>query len=619
MKIYMELSGNASSLKNAMRQSKSAVSDFVKGAKREAAELRGVFDSMNARLAALGLSAGIGFKLWQSAGLDKSLTQIGQTAGDSAKSVAELRNDLFRLGKESGQDVDNLKEGFNVLIQTGLNMKESRETLKGLNTAMAVTGAEAKTLANGLTVAATAFQFDLAKPGQALLLLDKMTVAGRLGNAELQNLSDIFARVGVNAKAAGMSFEQTLGFIEALSMVERQPERLATLADSTLRLFTNFKYLMKGARGTGVRFFDAQGERRNTSEVLNDIRAKVNKFKSTARKEKFISKAFGETDYDTVKGLRMLFDGKNLDKVNEFAQKIEKAGGTLKRDFDDATRNLVDQTGRLKAALRESADEFAKPINKVLADLMKWVMANKKEGGMGLSGKEIMGYGTAGVLGTWALARYGAKAIEWMRGVPGGKIAGGAVDLLKGKAATAAGIAEGKAIQAVAGVTPVFVVNWPAEGIISKGQSALKTAGEIGAAAGGAAAMSRAGIVWASIKSGLGLIGAQIMKHTPLFLPRQVLVPALAGYGAGWLLNKGAGAMSDLISGGRYKGSGWLGNMYYDWRHTYSPVARQEKTEVKNNIQLNIKIDKDDRVFAASNDPGTSTNISLDRGEFTLQ
>lgn len=95
-----------------------------------------------------------------------------------------------------------------------------------------------------------------------------MVVAGKLGNAELEDLSAIFARVGNNARSAGLSFEGTLAFLEHLSLVEKDPERLASLADSTLRLANNQKYMEKAAKVTGVKFYDAKGERRDLFDVF---------------------------------------------------------------------------------------------------------------------------------------------------------------------------------------------------------------------------------------------------------------------------------------------------------------------------------------------------------------
>ena len=620
MKLLLELSANASALKEGMRQSSNAVSGFAQKAREEAQSLRRVYDSLSGRLAAMGLSAGMGFKMWQSAGLDKSLTQIGQTAGAADKEVVALRGDLFRLGKDTGQDVDNLKEGLNVLIQTGLNMKESKATLDGLNTAMAVTGAEAKILANGLTVAATAFQFDLSKPNQALELLDKMTVAGRLGNAELQNLSDIFARVGVNSKSAGMSFDKTLGFIEALSMVERQPERLATLADSTLRIFTNLRYTAKAMQATKISFFDKSGARRDALEVLQDFKKQYDALKTDKARAIWIQRAFGEADLDTIKGLRTLFQGDALARIGKFSKEISEAGGTLRRDLNDATRNLIDQTGRVKANLREAADTFVQPINKTLSELIKWTMDKKKNAGLELSGKEMLGYGTAAVLGTWAAARYGGKLIEWLRGKPGGKLSGGPLDAVKTRAETAGRITEFLGVQYGAkmlgvNLMPVYVVNWPASfsgsrDVATKGKDALKTAGDLAATAGGAAALSRAGTIMAWLKTMGGAAwrgaGGLIMKYSPLFLPRQLLIPAAAGYGAGWALNQGAGAAAGLASGGKYHGPGWLGEMIYDSLHR----------EVKNDFVFNFRIDKDGQIIGDTNTPGGNVQINLDRGNF---
>jgi hypothetical protein len=408
-------------------------------------------------------------------------------------------------------------------------------------------------------------------------LLDKMTVAGRLGNAELENLSDIFARVGVNAASAGMNFNATLAFVEGLSQIERQPERLATLVDSTLRVFTNSRYMAAAQKATGVRFFDSKGQRREALDVLEDIRKKYKKLTTDKQRADFIQKAFGKADLDTIKGMKTLLDGDSLDKVRQFLQEIGQAGGTLKRDMSAATANLVDQAGRLKAALREAADEFAAPVNKALADLIKWGMGSKKEGGLGLSGKEILGYGAGIGIATLLAGRYGGKAI------------GG---FLKKRASAAAGIAEGKAVQAATGVTPVFVTNWPG----GFGGAALEAAG--------AGAVARTGL------GTLKKLGGNALKFAPAagVWGLGAGTSALAGYGIGSLLNRGLGWLSGKATGGKYKGEGWLGDMLY------SLVHKEKKQE--NKIHLSIRVDQYGRVIADSNDMNTKLNVSMARGAF---
>jgi TP901 family phage tail tape measure protein len=385
----------------------------------------------------------------QSGELDKGLTQIGQTAGETRLKVIGLRKDLFDMAKESGEKVDDLKQGFNNAVQAGLNFKEALPVLQATNKAMAVTGANADVLTSGLTVAATAFEFDLAKPNMALSLLDKMVVAGRLGNAELENLSGIFARVGVNAQTAGLGFEETLAFIEGLSLIERQPERLATLADSTLRLFTNVNYMKQAQKTTGIRFFDEKGEQRSPLKILDDIYKKYDAISSKEKKLLFLGLALKGTDIDTFKGTRTFLKGEMLSKVNDFSKIITEATGTIKRDMDAAMNNAVSQAGRLAAEMRRAADSFIQPLNAGITSAIKKLLDAKDKGGWGLSGEQLaLGAGAAALL-TYATYRVGGKAAKAVIGRIGG---------------TAAGIAEGKAIEMATGVTPVFVVGGRLDG-----------------------------------------------------------------------------------------------------------------------------------------------------------
>lgn len=606
MRLLLELVAKNDGLRSGLNNSRRDVHSFVAGARREFDSLKGMATSLQGRLATLGVGVGVGALVMESARLDKSLTQIGQTAGEGGEKVKSLRKELFSMAGESGQGVENLRDGFNTLIQAGQNMKEARATLDGVNIATAVTGAQAQTLAGGLTVASTAFEFDLSKPGQALLLLDKMTVAGRLGNAELENLSDIFARVGVNAKSGNMGFDQTLGYIEALSRVERNPERLATLADSTLRVFTNGRYMKEAQKATGIKFFDAEGSRRDVFAVLADIKKQYDTLTTDEQRASFVQKAFGKMDLDTIKGIRTLLQGDNLSKAGEFTQQISKAGGTLRKDFSEATQNLIDQAGRMGTKLREAADGFVGPLNKTLAEWMKFTMADKKDGGLGLDGKDMLLGGGALIAGTALAARYGGRAI------------GGMADkLLKKGGSTAVGVAEGKALQMAAGVTPVFVVNADAIGGSGAAETgkAVKDAitGAGGSAASGAA--TRAG-VGATLAKWWKLAGTPVAKGAS-YLPMLATRAGFAGaaFGGGYLvgtgLNKGMGALTNISSGGRYKGDGAIGEMLYDLIHrqgAYAQVGREQ--QVKNDIKVEINFDEMGRAMVRTRDMNTNTSIN---------
>lgn len=393
-----------------------------------------------AGLAGLGVSYKAAQAVMDSARLDKGLMRTSQTMGLTAQQAEEARRALFAMARETGQPVENLKAGLDRLGASGMAYEQALASIRAINPAMAVTGASADQLASALSVAGEIFKFDLSRPETAVRLLDQMTAAGRLGNAELEDLASIFARVGGSAKNAGLSFGESLAFIEQLSLIEKEPERLATLADSTLRLFTNQNYLKEAAAATGVKFYDAKGERRAAFDVLQDIARKYQKFKTDAQRDKAFAQAFGKTDLDTQRGLRALFDSGVLVNLAKLNAEIEDASGTIARDLPDAINNSVDQVGRLKAALSQAADDFARPFNEAIAGGIAMLLD-----GEGLSGKQLLGgAAAAGIAGYGALKLAGLGLSRL-----GGKAAGGLVSTV----ARQAGLAGLKL------PLPVYVVN----------------------------------------------------------------------------------------------------------------------------------------------------------------
>lgn len=564
MKLFIELLARSTGLKRELRDSETGFRRFGSVAQGEMARIRQAAGSLQGKLAGLGLTIGAVQQLSLSANLDKSLTQVKQTAGETGNVVRDLRKEFFDMSRETGRNVEGMKTGFDSLIQSGQSWRAALESTRGINIANAVTGANEKTLAGGLTVGATAFNLDLEKPGLALLLLDKMTVAGRQGNAELENLSDIFARVGVNAASANMGFDKTLGFIEALSMVERQPERLATLADSTLRVFTNLRYMAAAQKGTGVQFFAADGSRRDPIAVLKDIKQRWDTLKSDKDRAVFIQKAFGKADLDTIKGIRTLLQGDSLGKVETFTRQIAAAGGTLQRDLPEAVSNAVDQAGRLKSVMRKAADDFAQPINRLFSDIVKFSLDTKANGGMGLTGGQMLAGGAGIIGGTYLAARLGNGALQGLAG-----------KLLSRGSSTAIGVAEGKALQAAAGVTPVFVINWPAGGLPGPG---IVPSG-----------------------SSAGTAGKYLAPLALYSLP----VAAVA-----------APFISKMLSD-KARENGWGSQTFGRDSREYEVMGIGGRRQgQKNEIKIDLQIDGSGRIFARSNDMSTSANIGGKRGSF---
>lgn len=447
-----------SAISSMSKRSVSALSGMSASARALGTSMDAVGKKMETTAKYATVAAGA-FAAWQakkalqeSAQLDKALGAVKRTAGATAEQAGDFRKQLMDMSAATGQSVESLVDGSQKLVAVGLSWDSMAASMQSISETMAVSDANAEQLASALNATSKAFNFDISNPKIATELLDKMYVAGNAGSAELQDLSEIFARVGLNAKQAGMSYDDTLAFIEVLSNSGVSKDTLGTLADSTLRLFTNFDYLKKaekGLKGTGIKFFDAKGQKRSAQDVMTDISNEYKKLKTDLERDKLIDAAFGETDQDTKRGIKMLLADGALGEWTKIRGEIEKAGGAVKNNLGDALNNSIDQTARLKNTLRESLDTMSKPINNAISGGIKTLLDEKK-----VSGDEMLaGGGMAAILGLGGLL-VGGKAARGLGGKLAGKFGG-----------LAAGVATGKALEAAGGATPVYVVNMPNGGM----------------------------------------------------------------------------------------------------------------------------------------------------------
>lgn len=414
------------------------------GARQEFERLKGLGGSMQGQLAGLGMGVGVVSALKSNAQLERMLIQTKQTADMSEEQKEDWKAEGFRIAKSYGVDRSGVDNGFNTLIASGVKYSAAKKTADAIGQATSITGADSGILGKAVIAASSAFNIDLNKDGAALDLLQKMTVAGRLGNAELENLSDLFPKIGGAAAAAGMSIEQALAFTESLSKVELQPERLGTLAESTLRVFSNRQYRDQVTKTTGVSFFNKDKSSRNPEEVFSELKRKYEAMKTDEQRSKFMGIVFKGMDQDTVRGWRSMLTGERLDDLKSGSKELDKAAPIYNRDLKENTESASGTAGRMKATLAEAIDRMAKPLNKSFADMGSYLLDD-----LNLSGEQMLLGGAALGVGGYYAGR-GAKAG-----------AGALFNKLTGGPETLKNIAVGKVLEEATGVTSVFVTNWP--------------------------------------------------------------------------------------------------------------------------------------------------------------
>ncbi|MCF6763772.1 phage tail tape measure protein [Pseudomonas fragi] len=410
-----------------------------------------MFKGIPGKLAGLGMGYMAYRQLVSSAQLDRQLVRTQQTAGMSKEEIGEWRNTSFKLGEKYGVERPQVQAGFDTLIASGLSYDQAKETIDAIAQAVAVTGAEANILAKALITASAAFKIDLGNPGAALDLLQKMTVAGRLGNAELENLSSIFPVIGKEAVEAGMSIEEALSFVEVLSTSEMEPSKLATLAKSSLRLFTVKAYSDQVTKETKIPFFDKKGKRRNPADVYSDIGTQISRLSTDKERSIYLGKVLKSMDQETVTGTSSWLSSGVIQLFRKNTGKVEGAGPLFNSNLKDNVESATGTAGRMRATLLHLTDRASQPINATFARVGTAMLDAIQASGDSAFNPDyvntITGIFTgAGIPGAATLAE---------------NLLGGGVEGLFGGANTMRQVITGQVLQDATGVTPVYVVNFP--------------------------------------------------------------------------------------------------------------------------------------------------------------
>lgn len=447
MRVALQIIGESASVKAALNQARGSVRSFVNQTRAEFSSLRSFWGSTFGKLAGLGLGFGAFQMIRSSAELHKKLLMVGIAAGKTGDDVKNLKNDIETMTIATGQSAGAVAEGFSVLYKGTGSWDAAAASLGALNTAMAGSGAGAETLVPALVAAQKAFAVDPSKTGAAMEFFNLLSAAGK-GAGGMEQAAGTFSHMAARAQLAGLSLQGTMQLIKAMGTVQGDPEQAGIMAESALKMFTNLKIL--GNKKSGIfrnLLFDRDGARRDAINIMQEIQKQYtemgdeSKGGSRRKQDAFLYRLTGGLDARSLMSMQLLMKA-------PLGQALEQGANTLENKARNATESMIVQINRLKNSLEHAADPFLEKLQGGIASTIGFLMDKDK---LNMSGGHIAATGIGLSLAVW-----GGGAIlknrlgRWLRG---------------GGASTAAGIAEGKALQAAAGVTPVFVTNWPAAGI----------------------------------------------------------------------------------------------------------------------------------------------------------
>jgi len=515
-----------------------------------------------------------------------NLMESGKSAKALDDELAKVRStaiDVSKVAPFSAQEVVNIENTF---LKAGLSLKDV--TAQGgaawAATALATISKEAPaSIADAMVTMATPFN---VKGGQFGELADWVQKVDAASVTTIPELMEGMKYVSGTAAVMKVSWRDT---IQALGVLAQSGARGSmggtALNDFLLRLngtsrearrmMKEMNEYMASKGGGKLEFFDKAGKLKPVTTIINDLRQAMTKL--TDKQKMFvIEKLFGEQGARAALALIKEGEG-SWEKIGEQIKNAASLQDKMNERLKGFNANLKALGGTSKTTIATLFDPLLAPLSKVAAYLNDIVANIGKLAEERPGVAKTVSYGAAGIAA-------GAGLYGVYRLLRGGISAGMVLKGLKGLGGTAAGIGQGLAVQAATGVTPVFVTNWPSGGIGIPPIPGVGGGGVVG-------------------KLGKIATGARALVFNPLTAFLAV---------AGILSYK-------MITDNPEERLGKIEHYEWDTRsdEEHRKALANIKPEVRNLINLNIKIDKDGRIITDSDNLFTRMTVNLDRGDFS--
>lgn len=333
-------------------------------------QIMGVHKSMlAARGSALGLvsslagSAGLGFAVKKTvgtiAGFEKQMSGVKAVTQANARQMKALSGAAINMGSKTGMGARNAAKGITELAKGGVALDKIIKG--GLKGTLALAAAGQMDVAEAASTTANALNLFSLKGSQASHVADALATAANTTTADVKDFAMALTQGGGAAKAAGLSFDETVVALEALAMSGYKNSDAGTsLKNALIKLAAPTKEAAALSKELGLNFFDATGSMKPLPAVADMLRDKLGKLSDQERLANLETLA----GTDGLRALLALYDqgGPAIEKLGQGLKKQGEAARVAK----DQTDNLAGGWSRIKAAMESlvisEGGGLAKPL-----------------------------------------------------------------------------------------------------------------------------------------------------------------------------------------------------------------------------------------------------------------
>lgn len=297
---------------------------------------------------------------------DSAMSGVQAISGATSKEFDALRAKAIELGGETAFSANEVAKAMTEMAKAGWNSQQILDGMGGVLDAAAASGENLGTVSTIVADAITGFGMEAKESTRVANLLTQAANSGTIG---INDIGESFKYVAPLANAMGISMEDTVTAISAMSMAGIKGSQAGTALSGVLsRLNGDNEKVRNTMKELGIEITNSDGSFKSLDDIVAILR---NSFAGMTDKQK----AYYATILAGQEGQKGLLALLNLseDEYNKIAASMDNASGVAKETAGVMRDNLSADVEELMGSLESLAITLASLIVPALRDFVQWL------------------------------------------------------------------------------------------------------------------------------------------------------------------------------------------------------------------------------------------------------
>lgn len=384
-----------------------------------------------AKVGVLGLAGALAYSVKKAADFEEQMSRLGAVTGASGREMGRFKKQAMDAGAATKYSALEAAAAQTELAKGGLSVSQILNG--GLNSALALAAAGELDLATAAANTVNAMKLFGLQGKDAMHIADGLATAANKTTADVGDFAIALTQGGGAAKAAGLSFDET---IAALGMLAEGGVKGSDAGTSLKSMLTQLAAPTEKARGImddlGLSFFNADGNMRSLTNISKQLQGEF----GGLSKQQRLANATALVGTDGQRALLSLYEA-GPGKIRRFEQALKQQGTAAeaaKQKQDNLKGALEQLGGSVETAAITVGTELIPMLTEGAENLTQFVNSAQRNG-------DIKGFAEGLVDGIKDVVAFGGDAVGVIGDIGGavgdvagvvGPVAGALEDLIPG-------------------------------------------------------------------------------------------------------------------------------------------------------------------------------------------